>query len=67
MIMLPLTPREYEIATLIERELDCEDISDMLGISVWTVKKHVKTIRIKLGVRSMREIPEAMARRSAEE
>jgi len=57
----PLTPREYEIAALIERELDCEDIADVLGISVWTVKKHVKTIRIKVGVRSMREIPAAMA------
>lgn len=62
MILTPLTPRELEIAQLIaERELDSEDIAEVLGIGLWTVKKHIKVIRIKLGVRTMREIPGALA------
>lgn len=67
MIVMPLTPREYEIAGLIADGLDSEGISDELGIGLWTVKKHVKMIRAKLGVRTMREIPGALAARSAQE
>lgn len=57
MAPLPLTPREEEIAALIVLGYDVEQISDELGIGTWGVKRHVKTIRAKVGAASMREIP----------
>lgn len=63
----PLTVREYEVAECIGRGLDTEGIANELDVSVWTAKKHVKSIRLKLGVRSMREIPAALAARGVRE
>lgn len=60
--MIPLTEREREVADLIVAGADVEEIAAQLGLGVWGVKKHVRMIRAKLGARSMREIPEALAR-----
>lgn len=60
--MLPLTPRERQIADLVCAGADVEEISHEIGIGVWGVKKHVKMIRAKTGARSMSEIPQALAR-----
>lgn len=46
-----LTPREQEIATLVERGLRNRDIAKALGIQTGTVKIHLKHIFEKTGVR----------------
>ncbi|MFS0728426.1 response regulator [Paenibacillus sp. 1P07SE] len=44
----PLTQRETEILSLVTKGLVNRDISDILGISVHTVKNHLKNIMHKL-------------------
>jgi two-component system nitrate/nitrite response regulator NarL len=46
-----LTPREQQIATLVEQGLRNRDIGRMLGIQTGTVKIHLKHIFEKTGVR----------------
>lgn len=56
-----LTPREREVLRHISDGMTTAEISAHLGISLWTVKDHVKSIRAKLQVGSMRELA-ALAR-----
>lgn len=46
----PLSPREFEIAQLIEQGLMNKEIASRLGIELATVKNHVHRILDKLGV-----------------
>ena len=45
-----LTPREREVALLVERNLSNEQIARKLGITRGTVKNHVHSIMIKNGL-----------------
>jgi len=45
-----LTPREREIALLVERNLSNDEIARMLGIKPGTVKIHVHNIFVKGGL-----------------
>jgi DNA-binding CsgD family transcriptional regulator len=44
-----MTPREHEVALLVERDLSNEEIARKLGITIGTVKSHVHNISIKSG------------------
>lgn len=50
-----LTPREHEILTLLAKGELAKEIADTLGISIWTVHGHVKSIFEKLDVHSRTE------------
>src|SRR5438874_4377950 len=49
-----LTVREWEVLDLLREDLSNEAIADRLGISAETVKSHVSSILLKLGVESRR-------------
>ena len=53
-----LTPRELEIATLANRQLDNEDIAAKLAISVGTVKIHLHHVFDKLHLRGRNDLQE---------
>jgi DNA-binding CsgD family transcriptional regulator len=46
---MTMTPREHEVASLLERNLSNEEIARKLGITIGTVKSHVHNISIKRG------------------
>jgi DNA-binding CsgD family transcriptional regulator len=50
-----LTPREHEILALLSKGALAKEIADALGISIWTVHGHIKSIFEKLGVHSRTE------------
>lgn len=50
-----LTPREHEILDLLSKGDLAKEIADKLGISIWTVHGHVKSIFEKLNVHSRTE------------
>ncbi|MGE0059774.1 MAG: LuxR C-terminal-related transcriptional regulator [Dehalococcoidia bacterium] len=60
-----LTPREWEVLTLLEERLTNEQIAQRLGISVDTAKFHVSEILGKLGVANRREAVSWRTRREA--
>lgn len=47
-----LTPRERDVAVLLEQGLDTDAIEDLLGISRSTVRSHIQSILSKLSVHS---------------
>jgi LuxR family transcriptional regulator len=47
-----LTPRELDVLGLVARGLTAEEAARLLGVSPYTVRKHVKWIRLKLGARN---------------
>lgn len=47
-----LTPRETEISVLVAEALSNKEIAAMLGISEQTVKNHLVSIYLKLGISS---------------
>ncbi len=51
-----MSPREEEIARLISEGLEYKEIAGQLGLSLSTVKNHVKKIYIKLGARNKVEL-----------
>ena len=53
--MARLTPREHEILSLLAKGGVAKEIADFLGISVWTVHGHIKSIFEKLGVHTRTE------------
>ncbi len=48
----PLTRRETHLLALLETELRYSEIAARLGVSPNTMKSHVKSIFLKLGVKS---------------
>jgi len=50
-----LTPREHEILALLAKGHLAKEIADTLGISIWTVHGHVKSIFEKLNVHTRTE------------
>ncbi len=60
---LPLTPREFEIAELIEHGLSNKEIARRTSIEVATVKNHVHNILEKLNVRRRGEAAARLRRR----
>ena len=60
---LPLTPREFEIAELIERGLSNKEIARRTSIEVATVKNHVHNILEKLHVQRRGEAAARLRRR----
>lgn len=56
----PLTNRQRQIASCIERGLTNDEAARELGISPRTVKAHVEAIRLRLGVAKRRLIPAAL-------
>lgn len=50
-----LTPREHEILALLAKGELAKEIADSLGISIWTVHGHVKSIFEKLNVHTRTE------------
>jgi len=53
--MAKLTPREHEILALLAKGYLAKEIADSLGISIWTVHGHVKSIFEKLNVHTRTE------------
>jgi len=53
--MAKLTPREHEILALLAKGDLAKEIADSLGISIWTVHGHVKSIFEKLNVHTRTE------------
>ncbi len=53
--MAKLTPREHEILALLAKGHLAKEIADALGISIWTVHGHVKSIFEKLNVHTRTE------------
>lgn len=47
-----LTPREYDIFSLIVQNKNTRDISEILGISDKTVRNHISNVIQKVGARS---------------
>ena len=45
-----LTPREQEIVNLLPGGMTNGEIADLLGISEWTVKRHISNAFEKMGV-----------------
>jgi DNA-binding CsgD family transcriptional regulator len=52
----PLTPRQQELAALVAQGLTNREISQELGISVFTVRQHISNIITRLGLRSRTQI-----------
>lgn len=50
-----LTPREHQILDHLSKGALAKEIADALGISIWTVHGHIKSIFEKLGVHSRTE------------
>jgi DNA-binding NarL/FixJ family response regulator len=50
-----LTPREQEVLALLARGYVAKEIADTLGISIWTVHGHIKSVFEKLGVHTRTE------------
>lgn len=51
-VLRRMTPRQHAVAQLIMRGWRNEDIGKIMGISVNTVKQHVKVLMDKMGIRS---------------
>lgn len=54
-VLSPLTSREYEIISMLEKRLSNQEIADTLNISYGTVKRHTANIYSKLLVKNRRE------------
>jgi DNA-binding NarL/FixJ family response regulator len=55
----PLTPREFEVATLVAAGFNNAQVAEALFISVATVKDHVHSILVKTDLRSRSEVAAA--------
>jgi len=64
-IVAPLTPRELEVAGLIESGLSNREIAQRLVISKRTADGHVERILAKLGFSSRAQVAAWMARRAS--
>jgi DNA-binding NarL/FixJ family response regulator len=50
-----LTPRQLDVLRLLSEGFADKEIADRLGVSLYTVNKHVGTILLKLDTRSRTE------------
>ena len=57
-----LTPRQFEVATLVARGLTNRQISRELDISQWTVVNHIREVMRKLNVPSRVHVAQWVAR-----
>jgi DNA-binding NarL/FixJ family response regulator len=64
-IIMTLTPREWEVATLVAKGLSNKEIARHLNASEGTVKIHLHNIYTKLGVKN-RTVLALMTQRVAE-
>lgn len=53
-----LSERQYEALVSINCGASTQDVADDLGVSYWVAHKHIKTLRRKLGVTSMLDLPD---------
>jgi len=60
-MVVPLTPRERDIATLAARGQSSKDIADRLFLSVRTVNNHLQSVYSKLGISGRRQLSSALA------
>ena len=61
--LVPLSPREREVASLAADGLASKEIAERLFLSVRTVNNHLQRAYTKLGVTSRAELTESLARR----
>lgn len=54
--MNPFTPREHEVADLVEDGLSRKEIAEALGITTHTVDKHLANLFKKAGVNTCRKL-----------
>ena len=55
-VVVPLTPRERDIAALAARGSSSKDIADRLFLSVRTVNNHLQSVYSKLGITGRRQL-----------
>jgi DNA-binding CsgD family transcriptional regulator len=60
-IVVPLTPRERDIATLAAGGASSKEIADRLYLSVRTVNNHLQSAYSKLGISGRRELASALS------
>ncbi|HZZ00898.1 MAG TPA: LuxR C-terminal-related transcriptional regulator [Candidatus Baltobacteraceae bacterium] len=60
----PLTRREVDVASLLTKDRSNKEIADVLRLSERTVHHHVEAILGKLGIRSRRQVNQAMLSRA---
>jgi DNA-binding CsgD family transcriptional regulator len=58
-----LTPREREVTELLIAGADPHDVATHLNLSVHTIRSHIKTVFMKVGVSSRAELTAALASR----
>ena len=61
--VVPLSPREREVASLAADGVPSKEIAERLFLSVRTVNNHLQRVYTKLGVTSRAELGDALARR----
>jgi DNA-binding NarL/FixJ family response regulator len=66
-MVVPLTARERDIASLAAAGVPSKDIADQLYLSVRTVNNHLQNTYSKLGVASRRDLAAALAKLSVNE
>ena len=57
-----LTPREFQVATLVAGGVTNKDVASRLFIAVRTVDAHLQSIFRKLGINDRKDLPEALRR-----
>ena len=57
-----LTPREYQVATLVAGGATNKDMATRLFVAVRTVDAHLQSVFRKLGINDRKDLPEALRR-----
>lgn len=57
-----LTPREYQVATLVAGGATNKDVATRLFVAVRTVDAHLQSVFRKLGINDRKDLPEALRR-----
>ena len=59
-MVVPLTPRERDVASLAASGETSKDIADRLYLSVRTVNNHLQNVYAKLGINGRRQLAGAL-------